>query len=132
MGENALFKWSSSGNRVVIKCSIFKVDAVSLNGTDAMALPPGTTVDDSGCPDRPSTIVWLGPGDYPAPHAGLRVVSDVQVWNDAVQAWKSAHRAVGTAAPAVHRAEGGPAPVTDGPAATVVPAVSVGTSGRRR
>jgi hypothetical protein len=92
MGENALFKWSTSGNRVVIKCSIFKVDSVSLNGADAMAMPPGTVVDDSACPDSPSTIVWLGGGEYPAWTAGLRVVSDESEWTDAVAAWKGAHR----------------------------------------
>jgi hypothetical protein len=93
MGENALFKWSSSGNRVVIKCSVFKVDEVSLNGVDTMAMPPGTVVDDSACPDNPSTIVWLGGGEYPAWTAGMRVVSDPAVWTDAVRAWKSAHAA---------------------------------------
>lgn len=91
MGENGLFKWSSSGNHVVIRCSIFKVDAVSLNGEDAMGLPPGTVVDDSACPDHPSTLVWLGGGAYPAPTPGLRVVTDPAVWTDAVAAWKSAH-----------------------------------------
>jgi hypothetical protein len=91
MGENALFKWSDSANRLVIKCSIFKVDSVSLNDTDAMAVPRGTVVDDSACPDRPSTIVWLGGGDYPAPTRGLRVVSDASVWTDAVDAWKAGH-----------------------------------------
>ena len=91
MGENVLFKWSSSGNRVVIKCSIFKVDSQSLNGRDSMAMPPGTVVDDSACPDNPSTIVWLGGGDYPAWTAGLRVVSDPAVWTNAVTAWKTAH-----------------------------------------
>jgi hypothetical protein len=90
-GENALFKWSDSGNQVVIKCSLFKVDAVSLNGRDAMGLPPRTVVDDSGCPGHPSTIVWLGGGPYPAPTFGLRVVSDPAVWQDAVDAWKTAH-----------------------------------------
>jgi hypothetical protein len=91
MGENALFKWSSSGNRVVIKCSIFKVNSVSLNGRDSMAMPPGTVVDDSECPADPSTIVWLGGGEYPAWTAGLRVVDDRAVWDDAVTAWKVAH-----------------------------------------
>ena len=94
MGENALFKWSPSGNRVVIKCSVFKVDSVSLNGEDAMAMPPGTVVDDSACPDDPSTIVWLGGGKYPAWTAGLRVVDDLEVWTDAVSAWKAAHGVV--------------------------------------
>ncbi|MDK3257086.1 hypothetical protein [Blastococcus capsensis] len=91
MGENAIFKWSDAGNRVVIKCSIFKVNSVSLNGADAMAMPPGTVVDDSECPDNPSTIVWLGPGDYPAWTAGLRVVEDEGVWTDAVRDWKVRH-----------------------------------------
>ena len=90
-GENALFKWSSSGNHVVIKCSMFMVDAVSLNGADAMAFPPGTVVDDSACPNNPTTIVWLGKGPYPAPHGVVRVVTDRAVWDDAVRAWKAAH-----------------------------------------
>jgi hypothetical protein len=93
MGENALFKWSESGNRVVIRCSTFMVDAVSLNGTDAMAFPPGTVVDDAACPDAPSTLVWLGGGaEYPAWSAGIRVVTDEAVWTEAVAAWKAAHR----------------------------------------
>jgi hypothetical protein len=132
MGENALFKWSTSGNRVVIKCSTFKVDAVSLNGTDAMALPPRTTVDDSGCPGRPSTIVWLGRGNYPAPHHGLRVVKDVRVWDDAVQAWKAAHQAVAAAAPALRRAPGGSGPLGDAPGPVVLPAASRGAPNSRR
>jgi hypothetical protein len=91
MGENALFKWSSSANRLVIRCSTFMVDAVSLNGPGSMAVPVGTVVDDSGCPGRPSTIVWLGGGQYPGATAGLRVVSDPAVWTAAVASWKAAH-----------------------------------------
>lgn len=91
-GENALFKWSDSGNRVVIKCSVFKVDSVSLNGDSAMALPPDTVVDDSACPETPSTLVWLGGGDYPAWTGDLRVTSDESVWTTAVDAWLAAHR----------------------------------------
>ena len=91
MGENTLFKWSLSGNHVVIKCSTFKVDSVSLNGKGAMSLPPGTVVDDSQCPNDPSTIVWLGGGAYPGATGGMRVVTDAGVWNGAVSAWKAAH-----------------------------------------
>lgn len=92
-GENALFKWSTSANHVVIKCSIFKVDAVSLNGTGAMAIPAGTRVDDSACPNSPTTIVWLGGGAYPGNLRGLpiRVTHDVTVWNNAKAAWLAAH-----------------------------------------
>lgn len=90
-GENALFKWSSSANHLVIKCSIFKVDTMSLNGADAMAVPPGTVIDDSQCPGHPSTIVWLGGGRYPASTSGIRVVTDPGVWTSAVAAWKASH-----------------------------------------
>jgi hypothetical protein len=91
MGENKLFKWSDSGNRVVIKCSTFRVNTVSLSGKSSMTLPPGTVIDDSACPNNPSTIVWLGGGAYPGETGGMRVVSDVGVWNSAVGAWKAAH-----------------------------------------
>ena len=91
MGENTLFKWSSSGNHLVVKCSTFKVDSVSLNGKGAMSLPPGTVVDDSQCPNNPSTIVWLGGGAYPGQTGGMRVVSDPAVWTSAVGSWKAAH-----------------------------------------
>ena len=90
-GHNSIFKWSPSGGRVVIKCSIFKLEDVSMNGVDSMAMPPDTVVDDSECPDDPSTIVWLGRGDYPADTAGMRVVKDADVWEDAVSDGKAAH-----------------------------------------
>ena len=51
----------------------------------------GTVVDDSACPNNPSTIVWLGGGNYPAPTAGIRVTSDRGVWDRAVANWKAAH-----------------------------------------
>jgi hypothetical protein len=89
-GENALFKWSDSANTLVIKCSMFKVDAVSLNGPETMAIPG--TVDDSACPRHPTTLVWLGGGTYPGRlPRGIEVTSDVAVWNEAVAAWKCRH-----------------------------------------
>jgi hypothetical protein len=91
IGENALFKWSSSANRLVIKCSIFQVDSVSLNGPNAMAIPHGTVIDDRDCPHHPSTIVWTGAGSYPAPTAGLPVSKDAGVWDAAVAKWKCMH-----------------------------------------
>lgn len=92
-GPNSLFKWSSSGDKVVIKCSVFYVHARSVNGADSMALPPGTVVDDSACPARPSTIVWTGGGSYPGDlrGTGIRVTTDRSVWDGAVAAWKTAH-----------------------------------------
>jgi hypothetical protein len=92
-GENALFKWSTSANKLVIKCSTFFVDAKSLNGADSMALPEGTTIDDRACPDDPTTIVWTGGGTYPGDLRGLpvRVTSDANVWTSKVASWKAAH-----------------------------------------
>jgi hypothetical protein len=89
--ENALFKWSSSANNLVIKCSIFEVDSVSINGTGSMDIPDGTVVDDTGCPHHPSTIVWLGKGKYPADTAGIRVTHNARVWKRAVDRWTCAH-----------------------------------------
>jgi hypothetical protein len=89
-GENSLFKWSSSANDLVIKCSIFKVDALSLNHAVAMAIP--ATINDSACPNDPTTIVWLGGGPYPGDlPAGVRVTSQIDVWTRAATAWKCAH-----------------------------------------
>jgi hypothetical protein len=89
-GENALFKWSDSANRLVIRCSIFKVDAVSLNGPEAMEVPG--TIDDRACPNRPTTLVWLGEGAYPGSlPSGIVVTSDVRVWDEAVADWKCRH-----------------------------------------
>ena len=92
-GEAELFKWSTSGNHVVIKCSTFKVDSVSLNGAKSMELPPRTVLDDSGCPSSPTTIVWLGGGAYPGNLQGLhiRVTSSISVWKNKVANWKAAH-----------------------------------------
>ena len=89
-GENSLFKWSDSAHDVVIKCSMFKVDAVSLNGTEAMEIPG--TVDDRACPKQPTTLVWLGDGTYPGRlPPGIRVTSDIEVWNAAVLDWRCRH-----------------------------------------
>jgi hypothetical protein len=54
-----------------------------------MEMPPGTVVDDSECEDP--SIVWLGKGEYPGGTPGMRVVTDPDVWANAVSAWKAAH-----------------------------------------
>ena len=89
-GENALFKWSSSANELVIQCSVFKVDAVSLNGTGVMDIPG--VIDDSACPGNPTTLVWLGGGTYPGDlPSGMTISPDVNVWNAAVADWRCRH-----------------------------------------
>lgn len=94
MGHNAIFKWEpAAANRLVIKCSIFYVPEMSLNGADSMAIPAGTTIDDSACPGSPSTLVWGGSGAYPGDLNGvpLRISTNVSEWTTAVAQWKAAH-----------------------------------------
>ena len=89
-GQNSLFKWSTSANDLVIKCSIFKVDTMSLNHAKSMEVP--ATINDAACPDKPTTIVWLGGGPYPGDlPRGIRVTSNIGVWTRAVSAWKCSH-----------------------------------------
>jgi hypothetical protein len=89
-GEGSLFKWSSSANQLVIKCSVFKVDQKSLNGAQSMEVP--ATIDDSACPTHPTTIVWLGGGPYPGTlPSGVKVSTNIGVWKTAVTAWKCTH-----------------------------------------
>jgi len=100
VGYGRLFKWPTQcgtmnvANQPVIKCSTFLVPDFRLNeGTDGMEFPANAVVDDSGCPNDPTTIVWLGGGStYPAPHpAGIRTVTDIGYWNAKVAAWHARH-----------------------------------------
>jgi len=82
-------------NDLVIRCSTFLVPDYRLDGgTDGMQVPPGTTVDDSGCPDDPTTIVWLGGGNtYPGDLRGLpiRTVTDRGYWDAKAAEWLARH-----------------------------------------
>jgi hypothetical protein len=49
-------------------------------------------IDDRACPDRPTTLVWLGGGSYPGRlPSGIEVTADAGVWNSAVADWKCRH-----------------------------------------
>ena len=84
-GENALFKWSSSGNHVVIKCSMFMVDAVSLNGAECDGAAARNRRRRLGLPEQPDhhRLARRGPLSRPYP-GGIRVVTDPGVWSSAV------------------------------------------------
>ena len=103
-GYGRLFKFAKcledgkpqTHNNLVIKCSTFLVPDEREDGGasgGAMDVPFGTTVDDSNCPNNPTTIVWLGGGNYPGSLRGLpiRVTSDINYWNDRVADWHSRH-----------------------------------------
>lgn len=85
LGNGQLFKWSRWSNRLVLRDSIFLVERVSMNGPKAMGFPDRTIA-------RNVTLVWTGPGDYPAPvPPGVRVVKDRKVWEAARRAWLDRH-----------------------------------------
>jgi len=100
-GYGRLFKWPTQcgtqnvANQPVIKCSTFLVPDFRLNeGTDGMEFPANTIVDDTACPDTPTTIVWLGGGStYPGDLHGLpiRTRTDLAYWDTQVNAWKARH-----------------------------------------
>ena len=100
-GYGRLFKWPTHcgsmnvANQPVIKCSTFLVPDFRLDdGTDGMEFPANAVVDDSACPDDPTTIVWLGGGDtYPGNLRGLpiRTITDIGYWTAKVADWHARH-----------------------------------------
>jgi hypothetical protein len=85
LGNGQLFKWSPWANRLVLRNSIFLVERVSMNGPKAMAFPKETVAQNV-------TLVWTGPGSYPAPvPAGVRVTKDRSVWDAARSRWLARH-----------------------------------------
>jgi hypothetical protein len=84
-GHGQLFKWSRWANRLVLRNSMFLVERVSMNGRKSMRFPAGTLAENV-------TLVWTGPGPYPAPVPdGVRVTNDRSVWDAARRAWLARH-----------------------------------------
>ncbi len=82
-----LFKWSQSANDLVIRDSVFLVPGMSANGAKSMAFPPDTRAENV-------TLVWLGPGEYPAQVPdGVTITRDAAVWERARAAWLQQHGA---------------------------------------
>jgi hypothetical protein len=86
LGNGQLFKWSKKwSNRLVLRDSIFWVERVSMNGARAMGFPDRTVAHNV-------TLVWTGPGDYPAPvPPGVTVTKDRTVWDNARRSWLAGH-----------------------------------------
>ena len=82
-GHGELFKWSSVGNRLVIRDSIFLVEATP-NGGSAH-FPPGTKAENV-------TVVWLGTGPFPGrvPES-VHITRDRSVWDRARASWLTRH-----------------------------------------
>jgi hypothetical protein len=84
-GHGQLFKWSRWSNRLMLRNSTFLVEQVSVNGAKAMDFPKGTVAENV-------TLVWTGPGPYPAPVPdGVKVTKDRAVWEAARAAWLRRH-----------------------------------------
>jgi hypothetical protein len=85
LGHGQLFKWSRWANHLVLRNSVFLVERVSMNGRKSMRFPDGTVAENV-------TLVWTGPGSYPAPvPAGVRVTKDRSVWDATRRAWLARH-----------------------------------------
>lgn len=88
-GHGGFFKWDKSsedlGPKLALHNNVFRVDSDS-NHT-GLGVPPGKLESCSN-----NTVVWLGPGEYPAllPDC-FTITRDQAVWDDAVAAWKAAH-----------------------------------------
>jgi hypothetical protein len=91
-GHGQLFKWSRWANRLMLRNSVFLVEQVSVNCAKvsvncakAMGFPKGTVAENV-------TLVWTGPGEYPAPLPdGVKVTKDRAVWEAARAAWLRRH-----------------------------------------
>ena len=87
LGAHGIWKWSSAAaSTVVVRNSIFRLDLPSYSGCVSQQWPDGTYQDD--------VLVWAGPGPYASAGGyantlppGVRVTTDVGVWDRAKAAW---------------------------------------------
>jgi hypothetical protein len=85
LGSGQLFKWSKWSNRLILRDCVLWVERVSMNGPAVMGFPPGTVAHNV-------TLVWTGPGEYPAAvPPGVTVTKDRGVWDDARSSWLERH-----------------------------------------
>jgi hypothetical protein len=84
LGHGALFKWSAVANKLVLRDSIFLVEARPNGGRSDF--PKGTQATNV-------TLVWLGDGRFPGTvPSGVTVTSDRSVWDRARAEWLRRHR----------------------------------------
>jgi len=104
LGHGQLFKWSSVGNSLVVRHSVFLIEKAP-NSSDYFPFPSGTVTQDV-------LLVWLGPGAF---HwrlpAGTTVTTDRSVWDDARTVWLARHGC--TSFTSCSKLED-PAPITSG------------------
>jgi hypothetical protein len=94
----AVFKWHnwtdpsiSLSPKLALHNNIFLIDRMGAEGVNRMGLPPEQVASCSN-----NTLVWLGPGEYPAKLPScFTVTKDRKVWDVAVAGWKARHPGVG-------------------------------------
>jgi hypothetical protein len=95
LGAHGIWKWSKAAARsVTIRNSVFRLDLASYSSCSPQQWPAGTYDN--------VTVVWAGPGSYASAGgcknvlpAGVRLTTDLKVWDDAVAAWKAGGPAAG-------------------------------------
>jgi hypothetical protein len=94
-GTGSIFKWHSGtpskSPKLSIHGTIFRLDQLAGPGAGGMGVPAGKLLDCSN-----NTVVWLGPGSYPASLPSCFTVTRSRaVWDNAVARWKQRHPEVG-------------------------------------
>jgi len=86
LGNGEFFKWSDQASKLALYDNVFMAEKASQDGADKMGVPPTL----AGCANN--VMVWLGPGDYPAPLPScFTVTKDRTVWDTAVADWLHRH-----------------------------------------
>ncbi len=94
LGTGGFFKWDSWNDpttslspKLALVGNIFMAERVGQVGPSRMGIPPGQVVS---CANN--VMVWLGPGDFPAPlPVCFTVTKDRAVWDNAVADWVRRH-----------------------------------------
>jgi hypothetical protein len=83
LGHGELFKWSRVANRLVLRDSVFLVEARPNGGRSDF--PKGTLATNV-------TVVWLGGGPFPGTvPPGVTITTDRSVWDHARDQWLRRH-----------------------------------------
>jgi hypothetical protein len=89
-GNGAFFKWDDRATKLALYDNVFVAEKVGQDGSKSMRIPDRLV----GCANN--TMVWLGPGDYPAPlPACFTVTKDRSAWDNAVRDWRLQHPDIG-------------------------------------
>ena len=85
-GHGQFFKWDDRATTLALHDDVFLAGETGVGGPETMAMTDRLV----SCANN--VMVWLGPGDYPAPLPScFTVTRDRGVWDAAVAAWHARH-----------------------------------------